>query len=96
MVFGALRLLVRAATRNTPEMRMRRIKQAKLVGPAGLISMEDTLATELVQFGAACDDAALAMVDMCHDASEAERTALMISEDPIRRFWRAYQELMGL
>ena len=34
---------------DTPQMRMHRIKQANLVGPAGLVSMEDTLATELVQ-----------------------------------------------
>jgi anthranilate 1,2-dioxygenase large subunit len=36
---------------DTPEMRLQRIKQANLVGPAGLVSMEDGLATELVQFG---------------------------------------------
>ena len=35
---------------DTPEMRVHRIKQANLVGPAGFVSMEDTLATELVQF----------------------------------------------
>ena len=38
-------------TDDTPEMRMHRIRQANLVGPAGFVSMEDTLATELVQFG---------------------------------------------
>jgi anthranilate 1,2-dioxygenase large subunit len=34
---------------DTPEMVMHRIKGANLVGPAGLISMEDTFATKLVQ-----------------------------------------------
>src|SRR5260370_12614008 len=39
---------------DTPEMRVHRIKQANLVGPAGFVSMEDTLATELVHFATKC------------------------------------------
>ena len=81
---------------DTPEMRMRRIKQVNLVGPAGLVSMEDTLATELVQFGAASSGDELAVADMSRDASEKEGVSSMISEHPIRCFWRGYQELMGL
>ena len=42
---------------------MHRIKQANLVGPAGLISMEDTLATELVQFATANSGDALSIAD---------------------------------
>jgi anthranilate 1,2-dioxygenase large subunit len=75
---------------------MRRIKQANLVGPAGLVSMEDTLATELVQFGSASGGDELAVADMSRDASEKEGVSSMISEHPIRCFWRGYQELMGL
>jgi anthranilate 1,2-dioxygenase large subunit len=81
---------------DTPEMRVRRIKEANLVGPAGLISMEDTLATELVQAATASGDAALSMADMGCDASEKEQTRSMISENNLRRFWRGYQDLMGL
>jgi anthranilate 1,2-dioxygenase large subunit len=83
-------------TDDTPEMRMHRIKQVNLVGPAGLISMEDTLATELVQFGSANNGDALSIADMARDASEQEQASSMISENPVRRFWRGYQEPMCL
>jgi anthranilate 1,2-dioxygenase large subunit len=81
---------------DTPEMRMRRIKEANLVGPAGFVSMEDTLATELVQFGVAGSGDELAVADMSRDASENEGISSMISEHPIRRFWQGYQALMEL
>jgi anthranilate 1,2-dioxygenase large subunit len=81
---------------DTPEMRLHRVKQANLVGPAGLISMEDTLATELVQFGTVSSNDALSMADMGRDASSDEQNRSMISENRVRHFWRGYQELMGL
>ena len=83
-------------TDDTPEMRRQRIKQANLVGPAGFISMEDTLATELVQFGTCGSGDALAVADMGRDASATDKFGSMTSEEPVRRFWRGYQELMGL
>jgi anthranilate 1,2-dioxygenase large subunit len=81
---------------DTPELRMHRIKQANLVGPAGLVSMEDTLATELVQFGARGANGAVSVADMGRGAPEKEHAMSTISENWIRRFWCAYQELMGL
>jgi anthranilate 1,2-dioxygenase large subunit len=81
---------------DTPEMRMHRIKQANLVGPAGLVSMEDTLATELVQFGTAGGSDALSVADMGRAAPGKEHAISTISENWIRRFWCAYRELMGL
>jgi anthranilate 1,2-dioxygenase large subunit len=81
---------------DNPEMVMHRIKQANLVGPAGLISMEDTFATELVQSGTAGTGDAFSMADMGRDASDTENAHSVISEKPVRRFWRAYQEVMGL
>ena len=75
---------------------MHRIKQANLVGPAGLISMEDTLATELVQFGTAGSGDAMSMADMCRDVPNDPQIASGISETYVRRFWRGYQQLMGL
>lgn len=81
---------------DTAEMRAHRIKQANLVGPAGLISMEDTLATELIQFAAASSGEALSVADMGRGASDEEQNRSMISENRVRQFWRGYQELMGL
>jgi anthranilate 1,2-dioxygenase large subunit len=81
---------------DSPEMREHRIKQANLVGPAGLVSMEDGLATELVQSGTAGSGEALSIADMCRDLPDELQTASSISEAYVRRFWRGYQELMGL
>ena len=81
---------------DTPEMVMHRIKEANLVGPAGLISMEDTFATELIQFGTAHAGGTLSVADMGRDAADTENARSVISEKPVRRFWRAYQEVMGL
>jgi anthranilate 1,2-dioxygenase large subunit len=80
---------------DTPEMCAHRIKQANLVGPAGFVSMEDTLATELVQ-SATKGSSATAMADMGRDATDAQQTRSSISENWIRAFWRGYQELMEL
>ena len=76
-------------------MRTHRIKQANLVGPAGLVSMEDTLATELVQIATKGTDAT-AIAEMGRDAPRAQQMQSGISEHWVRSFWCAYQELMGL
>jgi anthranilate 1,2-dioxygenase large subunit len=81
---------------DTSEMVMHRIKEANLVGPAGLISMEDTYATELVQSGTAGAGDVFSVADMGRDASDEDHAHSVISEKPVRRFWRAYQEVMGL
>jgi anthranilate 1,2-dioxygenase large subunit len=81
---------------DNPELRLHRIKQANLVGPAGLVSMEDALATELVRFGSAGSDDAVSVVDMGRDAPDEAQNASVITESRVRHFWRGYQELMGL
>ena len=81
---------------DTPAMRMHRIKLVNLVGPAGLISMEDTLATEIVQAGTAGSGDALSVADMCRDVPGDPQSASSISESYIRHFWNGYQDLMGL
>src|SRR5260370_14609482 len=44
---------------DTPEMRMHRIMQANLVGPAGVVSVGDTPRTELAPHRVACNRHAL-------------------------------------
>lgn len=80
-------------TDDTPELRALRIKQANLVGPAGYISMEDTEATELVQYGTVRDGNAYSVIEMAKQAPEQDDT--LITEKLIRSFWTGYQELMG-
>jgi anthranilate 1,2-dioxygenase large subunit len=77
---------------DTPELRLLRIKQANLVGPAGYISMEDTTATELVQRGTVRDGDATSVIEMARGTND-ENT--MISESLVRRFWVGYQQIMG-
>ncbi|KKW64367.1 Rieske 2Fe-2S domain-containing protein [Mycolicibacterium elephantis] len=81
---------------DTPEMRQHRIAQFNLVGPAGLISMEDGEAIELVQRATAVGPAGEAIALMALEADEEHRNQHPISEDAIRRFWVGYQKLMGL
>jgi anthranilate 1,2-dioxygenase large subunit len=81
---------------DTPEMRMHRIKQANLVGPAGLVSMEDTLATELVQSGVSGSGDALSIADMGRDVPDDQQIRSGISESQVRAFRRGYRELMEL
>lgn len=78
---------------DTPEMREMRLKQANLVGPAGYISMEDTEATELVQRGTIRDADACSILEMSKDNPDQQDT--LITEGMIRKFWVAYQKLMG-
>ena len=81
---------------DTPEMRMHRIKQANLVGPAGLVSMEDTLATELVQSGIACSGDAHSIAEMGRDVPDDQQLRSSIAESHVRGFRRGYRELMEL
>ena len=79
---------------DTPELRQLRIKQANLVGPAGYISMEDTEATELVQKGTVRDGDATSVIEMSRSAPDEQST--LITESLVRRFWVAYEKMMGL
>jgi anthranilate 1,2-dioxygenase large subunit len=83
-------------TDDTPEMRMQRIKQANLVGPAGLVSMEDTLATELVQSATAASGDAMSIADMGRDVPDDQQIRSGVAESHVRGLRRGYQELMGL
>ena len=75
------------------EMREIRLKQANLVGPAGLISMEDGYAAEIVQQSVSGDNSAASFVEMggvgVHDHES------LVTEAAIRGFWQYYRETMG-
>lgn len=71
-----------------------RLKAANLIGPAGLISMEDGVATVLVQDGAANADEAHSVIEM-GGKGPIEDSDHLVTEVSIRGFWRYYHELMG-
>jgi len=75
------------------ELRAIRIKQANLVGPAGLVSMEDGHAAEIVQQAIVRDKDATSLVAMGGRAVADEES--LVTETAIRGFWRYYRELMG-
>ena len=75
------------------EMQAIRRKQANLVGPAGLVSMEDGHAAEIVQQAIIRDKDATSLVAMGGRAVADEES--LVTETGIRGFWRYYRELMG-
>ena len=75
------------------ELRAIRLKQANFVGPAGLISMEDGHATEIVQQAIVRDKDAASYI--AFGGSEAENQDNLLTETAIRGFWQYYRGVMG-
>jgi phenylpropionate dioxygenase-like ring-hydroxylating dioxygenase large terminal subunit len=79
---------------DTPEQRAMRIKQINLIGPAGLISMEDGDVCELVQNAIVRDGDACSIVEMGgRDIADIDST---LTEVGMRGFWKGYRKIMGL
>ena len=72
-----------------------RVKQANLVGPAGLISLEDGAVTNFVQRGIAGRAAGeTAVVEM--GGAEVASTPHRVTESMVRGFWKGWRETMGV
>ena len=70
-----------------------RLKQANLVGPAGLISMEDGEAVELIQRAIVRDGRDCAFLEFGPVGADPEHDTQ--GEDAVRAFWRYYQGIMA-
>ena len=70
-----------------------RLKQANLVGPAGLISMEDGEAVELIQRAIVRDGKDCAFLEFGPVNADPEQDTQ--GEDAVRAFWRYYQGIMA-
>jgi len=79
---------------DTPEMRQRRLRQANLMGPAGLVSLDDSEAMLLSQAGIGGDEEALCVAEMGGRAVRDEPH--MVTETAIRGFYRYYRRVMEL
>ncbi len=77
------------------EMEAMRLKQINLIGPAGLVSMEDGLAIEIAQRGIAEDEDAFAVIEM-GGSEVATESDFLGDEGPVRGFWNAYTQMMDL
>ena len=75
-------------------MTQHRLDQANLVGPGGLISMEDGEAVELVQNSVQREQDKHAMVEI-GGTGKIETQKSLVTEVPIRGFYSYYCELMG-
>ena len=78
---------------DPPDLRAMRLKQGNLIGPAGLISMEDGEAVEIVQKGVARDAGESSYLGM--GGGRAEDAQHLVTESSIVGFWEHYRRLMG-
>ncbi|MCL6442430.1 MAG: aromatic ring-hydroxylating dioxygenase subunit alpha [Alicyclobacillus sp.] len=75
------------------EMTQIRLKQSNLIGPAGLISMEDGAIGEIVQKAVVRDGHLTSFVEMGGHTVESQDHR--VTETSIRGFWQEYKRLMG-
>lgn len=79
---------------DTPEMTQRRVRQANLMGPAGLVSVDDSEVLAMSQQGLTDHPDHACVVEMGgRDVADAPH---MITEVAIRAFYKHYIEVMGL
>lgn len=76
------------------DMRAIRLKQSNLIGPAGLISMEDGEAVELVQKAVRQDGQRTSYIAM--GGGGAEDSDHMVTEGAVIGFWQHYQKALGI
>lgn len=76
-------------------MDQHRLRMSNLVGPAGLVSMEDGEAIEIVHRAIAADEDKHAFVEFGGRGPVGDQDNL-VTEAPMRGFWMHYCELMGI
>jgi salicylate 5-hydroxylase large subunit len=79
---------------DTPEMRLRRTRQANLFGPAGFVSADDGEIIEMSQQGFSHYPEEDALVIM--DGRGIESVEHMVTEVGIRGMYHYWREVMGL
>src|SRR5207302_96091 len=78
---------------DSPEMLEHRLLQANLSGASGLISLEDGEAIEFVHNTIAAGGAGASM-PVIGGLGPIETQTTMVTEVPLRGFWRYWKELM--
>jgi anthranilate 1,2-dioxygenase large subunit len=80
---------------DTPEMTLHRLRQANLVGPAGLVSMEDGEAIEIAHRASKADPDRSTVIELGGGGVISDRD-YRVADVPLRGFWSYYAELMGI
>lgn len=79
---------------DTPEQEKTRLRLANLIGPAGLVSMEDGVVGNFVQRAIDTGSKARTVLEM--GGREAVSQESRVSEASVRGFWKAYRAIMGM
>jgi anthranilate 1,2-dioxygenase large subunit len=80
---------------DPPEMRLHRLRQANLVGPAGLVSMEDGEAIEIAHRASKPDRDRTTVIELGGAGVISDRD-YRVTDVPLRGFWSYYAELLGI
>ncbi len=80
---------------DPPEMVLHRLRQANLVGPAGLVSMEDGEAIELAHRASRPDGDGMTVIELGGAGVISDRD-YRVTDVPLRGFWSYYAELLGI
>ena len=80
---------------DPPEMTAHRLRQANLVGPAGLVSMEDGEAIEIAHRASRPTPRHTTVVELGGGGLISDRD-YRVNDVPVRGFWSYYAELMGI
>jgi salicylate 5-hydroxylase large subunit len=75
-------------------MRLRRLRQANLMGPAGLVSIDDSEVMRLAQLGARAGQDRDALLEM--GGLDTADTEHVVTEVALRAFYAHYRQVMGL
>ena len=80
---------------DPPEMIFHRLRQANLVGPAGLVSMEDGEAIEIAHRASKPDPDGASVIELGGGGVISDRD-YRVTDVPLRGFWSYYAELLGI
>jgi anthranilate 1,2-dioxygenase large subunit len=80
---------------DLPEMTLHRLRQANLVGPAGLVSMEDGEAVEIAHRASKPDPNRTSVIELGGGGVISDRD-YRVHDVPLRGFWSYYAELLGI
>jgi len=80
---------------DSPEMLHHRLRQANLVGPAGLVSMEDGEALEVAHKASKPESDGATVIEL-GGAGEISDRDYRVTDVPLRGFWSYYAELLGI
>ncbi|MGE5271901.1 MAG: aromatic ring-hydroxylating oxygenase subunit alpha [Thiohalocapsa sp.] len=80
---------------DPPEMELHRLRQANLVGPAGLVSMEDGEAIEIAHRASRPETDRATVIELGGAGIISDRD-YRVTDVPLRGFWSYYAELLGI